>query len=292
MKKLMRAIDRFCLKHRRFGIPRLMLYITAGCALVYLVALMDTTGRFLTYLYFIPDRVIRGGVWRLVTWVFVPEGGMVGMSISTLLITALVLYFYYFIGTTLEREWGTPKFTIYYLTGVVMNILYAVIVRLLGGVTPFLHTRYLNLSMFFAFAALYPDQRVLLFFFIPIKIKWLAYIDGAYFLISVIVDLVGGYYLAALLPVLAFFNFFLFCGYELIQRLRPMRIHRPTQTIHFKEAARRYREAEDARPYRHKCAVCGRTDAQYPNLEFRYCSRCNGIHCFCIDHINNHVHFQ
>jgi hypothetical protein len=291
LKKLMRAIDRFCLKHRRFGIPRLMLYIIIGYSVVYLIAAMDRTGRFLQLLTFNIDGILRGEVWRIISWIFIPVAGS-GIGMSTVILTALMFYFYYFIGTALENEWGTPKFTIYYLTGVVMHILYAVIVRLFGGVTPFLHTNFLNLSMFFAFAALYPEHRVLLFFIIPIKIKWLALINGAYFLITVIVSVIQGQYFSALIPVLAFFNFFLFCGYELINRLRPMRIHRPAKTVNFKEAAKKYRATEEARPYRHKCAVCGKTDTQYPHLEFRYCSRCNGYHCFCLEHINNHVHFQ
>jgi hypothetical protein len=286
----MRAIDRFCLKHRRFGIPRLMLYIIIGYIAVYLIGLMDRTGTFLTLLSFNMGAILRGQVWRIVTWIFIPESISAGMS--SMIFTALMLYFYYFIGNALESEWGTPKFTIYYLTGILMQIVYGVIVWLIARVSPFLSTHFLNLSMFFAFAALYPDHRVLLFFFIPIKIKWLAWINGAYFLITVIMDIVGGYYLSALMPVLAFFNFYIFCGHELISRLRPMRIYRPSGTVNFKEAAKRYRASEEARPYRHKCAVCGKTDTQYPNLEFRYCSRCNGYHCFCIDHINNHVHFQ
>jgi len=291
LKKLMRAIDRFCLKHRRFGIPRLMLYFVIGYAAVYLIALMDRTNTFISLLTFNIDRILRGEVWRIVTWLFIPEE--IGFGMSSLILTALMLYFYYFIANALENEWGTAKFTIYYLTGVVMQILYAVIVWLILGVTPFLSTHFLNLSMFFAFAALYPDHRVLLFFIIPIKIKWLAWIDGAYFLVSMIIDLIGGYYLSALMPVLAFFNFYIFCGHELISRLRPTRVYRPPyKTVDFREAAKRYRASEEQRPYRHKCAVCGKTDTQYPGLEFRYCSRCNGYHCFCIDHINNHVHFQ
>lgn len=293
MKAFLRAIDKFCLKHRRFGIPRLMLYVVIGYIAVFLISMLDTTNTFLGLIYFDPALVLRGQVWRLVTWVFFPSAGGV-LSPSSLLFTALMLYFYYFIGSTLEREWGTPKFTIFYAFGILLNILYAFLVwGITGGAqSPLLDSSFLNLSMFFAFAVLFPEQRVLLFFIIPVKIKWLALIDAAFFVLSILSNVLAGHYLTALLPVVAVLNFFLFCGEDLMRMLRPYQARNTKQAINFRKAARQMRTEDAARPYRHKCAVCGRTDADYPNLEFRYCSRCNGYHCFCSDHINNHVHFQ
>jgi hypothetical protein len=78
----------------------------------------------------------------------------------------------------------------------------------------------------------------------------------------------------------------------LLSYLRPLKVRTSPQTINFKKAAKKARRDLAGMPYRHKCAVCGRTDIEYPDLEFRYCSRCNGYHCFCIDHINNHIHFS
>ena len=138
--------------------------------------------------------------------------------------------------------------------------------------------------MFFAYATLFPDQQVLLFFFTPIKMKYLALIDAAYFLLAVLTLP----FPANLLPVVAVLNYFIFFGGTLVNLIP----RKPSQsTVNFRKASRKIRQEERERLYHHKCAVCGRTDAEYPNLEFRYCSRCAGYHCFCIDHINNHIHF-
>jgi membrane associated rhomboid family serine protease len=286
LKSLIRAIDKFCLTHRRFGIPRLMLYVVIGSAAVFVISLMDRTGLFASYFAFWPDLILRGQVWRLVTWVFYPS------SAGNLLFTAIALYFYYFIGSTLEREWGTPKFTIYYILGVLFNIIYGFAIYLITGRNLPITPEYLNLSLFFAFAVLYPDQRVMLFFIIPIKIKWLALVDAAFFVLSMIMNLVARQYAAAFLPLVAVLNFLAFFGSDLLGFLKPYKNRMSKQTIDFKKAARQYRQEEASRPYRHKCAVCGKTDTDNPTLEFRYCSRCNGYHCFCSEHINNHIHFQ
>ena len=114
-----KSVYRFLNTHPRFGIPRLMLWIIIGNALVYLISLMDRSGMLLLYLCLIPDRLLKGELWRLVTFVFVPN--------NTGLWLVLELYFYYLIGSTLERAWGTGKFTVYYLCGMALNILYGVI---------------------------------------------------------------------------------------------------------------------------------------------------------------------
>ena len=153
----------------------------------------------------------------------------------------------------------------------------------------------LNLSMFFAFAMLYPETQFLVFFIIPVKVKWLAWIDAAFFALSVVTSLFRLDILNALLPVVALLNFFVFFWTnitdEIAYRRGRTRHQSSHQTIQFKSAVRQQRKKEAERGYRHKCAVCGRTDADHPELEFRYCSRCAGYHCFCQDHIFNHEHF-
>jgi len=139
---------------------------------------------------------------------------------------------------------------------------------------------------------LFPDNRVMLFFFIPIKIKWLAIINACYFVYSIIVDVVNRQYAMAFLPLVALLNFVVTCGGDVLDYIRPYTARGSPQTINFRRAAKDARREYENKHYRHKCAVCGKTDADNPGLEFRYCSRCNGYHCFCIDHINNHVHFQ
>ena len=96
----------------------------------------------------------------------------------------------------------------------------------------------------------------------------------------------------ALLPVVALLNFIIICGDEALSYLRPIKARASPQTINFKKAARKVKREQSNAPYRHKCAVCGKTDVDYPDMEFRYCSRCDGYHCYCKDHINNHIHFQ
>ncbi len=218
MKAFTRAVDKFCLTHRRFGIPRLMLYIVIGNAAVFMISALDPTRTFWGLIGFNPSYILRGQVWRLVTWVFSPAAGA-SLQPSSLFFTALLLYFYYFIGQTLENEWGTPKFTLYYIFGVLLNIVFGFAAWLIAGRAFYfpLSSSYLNLSMFFAFAVLFPEQHVMLFFVIPVKIKWLALINGAYFLLQIIAYVLVGNILGALLPIVATLNFLLFCGDDLLR---------------------------------------------------------------------------
>ncbi len=283
MRGFMKKVDLFCYKHPRFGVNNLMLYIVIGTLAVWLFGAMDTTYTLLNALTFNAAAVLRGQVWRLVTFIFIPE--------SSGLWLFLFLYFYYFIGSTLEREWGAGRFTIYYLTGMLMSIIYGFIAYFVTGYSYSMTSNYINLSMFFAFATLFPDNMVLLFFFIPIKRKWLAIIDALYFVYAIISNFAAGMGLMSFLPLVAMLNYFLFCGVELFGSVMPRQRQQRRNTVDFKREVHRIKYETKNKNYMHKCAVCGRTDADYPELEFRYCSRCAGYHCFCQDHINNHVHF-
>ena len=279
MNAFSRAIDRFCYKHPRFGIPNLMLYVIIGNLIAYLLTMLDRTGLFYSYLLFSPRLILQGQVWRLISFLFLPVS-------NNLFLAAISLYFYYFIGRTLEREWGTPKFTIFYLSGVLFHIIGGMIIGLLTHSAPGISGHYLNLSMFFAFASLYPNMQVLLFFILPIKIRWLALLDAAYFLYGIIRISPPLYKLS---PVIAILNYLLFFSGDLVSSLRHAGGRRPAKTVHFRSAAQ---AAKENKGYLHKCAVCGKTDTEYPDLEFRYCSKCNGYYCYCQDHIHNHVHVQ
>ena len=288
MKSLNNRIDRFCLTHPRFGIPRLMLYIVVGNVLVWLVGMMDTTNMLYSLLYFDAAMFLRGQIWRIVTFALVP-------TTSGLLWLAISLYFYYFIGSSLENAWGAGKFTIYYFSGMLLTAVYAIVWYLLTRQSLLITAHYLNLSLFFAFATLWPEQRVLLFFILPVKIKWLAWIDAAFFAYEVIMCLRVGLIGYALVPIVAMLTYLVFCGEWLIDFFRPRRVKQAVRqrarTIQFKQAAQKVQREQAAAGYTRKCAVCGRTDTDHPELEFRFCSRCAGYHCFCGDHINNHVHF-
>ena len=269
-----RQIERFCYRHPNFGIPNLMRYLTIANGLFWVLNMINPS--FLSFMFFSPALILRGQVWRLVSFLFIPP--------STGLLALLVFYFYYWIGSTLENQWGTGQFTIYFFTGVVLTVLYGFVVYFITGKPVVMDSSYLYLSMFFSFAALFPDMQVLFMFFIPVKMKVLAIIDAAFFLFSVF----RASFPENLLPLVAVLNFLIFCGGELRSFLPKKQ---SKSTINFKREAARIRREQADKLYTHKCAVCGRTDADYPELEFRYCSRCAGYHCFCSDHINNHIHF-
>ena len=286
MRKLNSAMERFALRHPNFGIPNLMRFIIIGNAAMFFLLRM-TNGEAVYFLGFEWGAVLRGQIWRLVSFIFVPE---------SLQPFNLILYFMWFIGTMLEREWGTPKFNLYYLSGVVLTILTGVISHYAFGYSFILGTYYVGMSMFLAFAALYPDAQLMLLYIIPVKAKWLALADIALFAVDAAAALLRGSWLSALLPVVALLNFLVFFWCDIvdqIDRRRSFARHRNShQTIQFKSAVRQQRKKEAQQGYRHKCSVCGRTDTDHPDLEFRYCSRCAGYHCFCADHIFNHEHFK
>lgn len=277
-------IEKFCWEHPRFGIPRLMLYIVIGNVLVWLFGMMDQTGTLYSLLYFDPAMFCKGQVWRIVTFILVPEA-------SKPLVLLIAMYFYYFIGTSLEREWGTGKFTIYYFSGILLTVLYSLVFYWLTKNRILVSASYVNLSMFLAFATLWPEQKVLLFYIIPVKMKYLAWVDAALFAFSVVQYIIMGHIGFALVPIVAMAGYLLFFGEWLLSFISPKRARQKAKTIQFKQAAKKVQREQQAQGYTRKCAVCGRTDADHPDLEFRYCSRCAGYHCFCADHIGSHIHF-
>ena len=274
MRSIESWLNRFCYKHPRFGIPNLMNIIVMGSVLVYLLD-MFSQNSFSSLLYFSLPHILQGQVWRLITFVFIPLN-------SSLIWFVLSTYLYWMIGTTLEREWGSTKFTLFYVMGVVLNIL-------LGLLTGYATMTYVNLSMFFAFATLYPNTQFFIFFFIPVKVKWLAWLDAALFAWSVVNYLIHGQFLLALIPILAILNYFLFFSADFARLFGRVKHKTSKQTINFKKAQK---QARQTKGYIHKCAVCGITDEMDSTMEFRYCSKCNGYHCYCMNHINTHAHIE
>ena len=282
MKKLHDAVDSFCARHPRFGISNLMRVVVIGNIIVYFLMLLSDYSaiRFLTFNL---EGLLHGEIWRILTYVFVPAySGAFSLIIS--------LYFYYWIGSTLENRWGTVRFNLYYIGGVLLTAVGVTIASLITGQygLSIAGAEYVNLSMFLAFAAMFPDAQVLLFFLIPIKIKWLAWLDGGLFAVNIITSLMHGNIVGVIVPLLALLNFAIFIWPEVHYRTERFRYQRRPQTIQFKKAVA---QQQKDKGYHHKCCVCGRTDTDYPNLQFRYCSKCAGYHCFCEDHIFNHVHF-
>ena len=301
MKAVSRWLDRFCYKHPHFGIPNLMQYVAIGSVVIF-VGDMITSGACSWFTRLYPELLFQGQIWRLLTFIFVPVTTGESSPFLNCLLFALITYFYYQVGTALERQWGTARFNLFYFLGVLLNLVMGLIMYavypithdLLGGY--YFETAnmyYINLSMFFSFATLYPDMRVLLYGIIPLKIKWLAYLDAALFAYDICFSLASRNWLHAILPVIALLNYFIFFGDDLLslfhRKKQQVRYRTNPQTINFKKAQK---EVQQRKGYLHKCAVCGVTDADDPDMEFRYCSKCNGYYCYCANHINNHTHVQ
>ncbi len=287
MRAIEKWLDGFCRNHPDFGLPNLMLYVAIGNVAIYLLDTFSLGGSISSFLTFSRSAVLHGQIWRLITFVFLPQNGdFLFFKGSGIFFVVLSAYFYYWIGRMLEREWGMTRFTVFYLGGIFLNIIY-------GLVAGYASMHYVNLSMFFAFAVLFPDMQVLLFYILPVKVKWLAWVDAALFAWDVIVNLLASNIVGALLPLVAIFNFLLFFWSDFIEALgyrkRRFQHQHSQQTVNFKKAAK---TAYQQKGYIHKCAVCGKTDTEYPDLEFRYCSKCNGYYCYCMEHINNHEHIQ
>ena len=297
MNDFRRRFDRFVLKNRDKGIANLMLYVAIGNLIVYVLTIVDPSRVVWSYLRFDRSAILSGQVWRLVSYVFtylldIAYSSRFGVDVFLGLVT---LFCYYQFGKILESYWGSFKFTLYYLTGVVLMDIGAMI---FGA---YVSTSDLNLSLFLAVATIAPDAQVLLFFFIPIKMKYMAWFYLGFTALEVVMDLLSYGLLGFgwLFPILALGNYFLFFGGS-IRNIFPSRRprspkngHRPTGSARPNPNwANGYQSNNGERPYHHKCTVCGRTDTEYPNLEFRYCSKCKGYYCYCIDHINNHVHIQ
>ena len=151
MKDPMNYIERFCYKHPYFGVKNLMRYVVIANIAFWLLGAVNPV--LMSYLSFDPALILRGQVWRLVTFVLYPP--------STGLLAFIAFYFYYWIGSTLEQHWGTPQFNIYFFSGVFLTILYGFLMYFITGLSFRLDAQYIYLSMFFSFAALFPNMEVL-----------------------------------------------------------------------------------------------------------------------------------
>ena len=273
MKDPMRLVDRFCYKHPNFGIPGLARYIAVGSGAAWVIGLINRV--LYGYLSFNAQAVLHGQIWRLISFMFVPY--------DTSWLGIISILFYFWIGSTLEQYLGSGKFTVYVLVNMLLTIVCGFLMYAFGYSVS-ITASYVYLAMFFAFAVYFPDMQVLFMMIIPIKMKYLAALDAVLFLLAI----VRNPFPLNLVPIVAILGFLLFCGAELFSRI-PKRDS--ARTINFRRESARIRREQRDQLYHHKCAVCGRTDTDYPDLQFRYCSRCAGYHCFCEDHINNHVHF-
>ncbi len=303
MRGLRNRFERFCFKNRNKGIPNLMLFIVLGCGAVSAMRLLGFPLIF-NVLCFDREAILQGQVWRLITYIFTMDSG-------NIFLTLVMLYCYYSLGRTLEHSWGSLRFTLYYFTGIILMDIFAMA---FGGITisvtnglitqPYSFasfytgsmTSYLHLSMLICFATSFPDTQFYLFFFIPIKAWILALIYLAVTLFDVIsLTVPDCMFPHNLFPLVGLANYFLFYGKDVANVLPPAwrrGMHRKPKKQAAKTGSIPFPNRESAPAYTHRCSVCGKSDQTNPELEFRYCSRCNGYFCYCQEHINNHTHIQ
>ena len=186
------------------------------------------------------------------------------------------------IGSVLERTWGSFRFNVYYFTGVIGTVLASIIIYLITGHVYYMDTSYINNSLFLAFAFEYPNMEVLFMMILPIKMKILGYISIALY----VYNFLAGGFGAKIAIAVSLLNFLLYFS-SIVKRkgYTPKQMHRK---MAYKKAVQKSEEQHT----HHKCAVCGRTEEDDPNLEFRYCSKCNGNYEYCQDHLFTHEHIK
>ena len=289
-------------KFGKYAIRNLSFVLVMCYAVGYVLQLADRSGLLLSYLTLNPYAILHGQVWRLVTWILIPP------SSGGLFFTLIMLYVYCSIGTSLERTWGTYRYNVYLFQGMLFTIAGSFLLMgycylfkptifltsLTGTVltinTPveyftvismMFSTYYINMSIFLAYAATFPDAQVLLMFIIPIRVKWLGVIYAVMLVFQFLgTDVFGKFAIGA--SLLNFVVFFLTS--RNMMHLNPKQIHRRQE---FKRDVRR-----NTGITKHKCAICGRTEVDSPQMQFRFCSKCEGNYEYCEEHLYTHTHIK
>ncbi len=281
----MNWLDKLERKLGRFAIPNLTVYLLIGYVIGF--GVMYLMPEMVGYLTLEPALILRGQVWRLISWVLIPPT-------TNLISLVFLVLLYYSLGTALERTWGSFRYNVYIFSGLLFTVLavfglyafyyfrYGVEVPL--SVIGLIGTNYITMSIFLAFAAIYPNMEVMLYFILPIKMKWMALV---YVVLAGYDFLDGGIGIRVAIgaSLLNFVIFFL--STRNFKRFGP------------REQARKAKFKKQSRPHmtytngaHHRCAVCGRTELDDPCLEFRFCSKCNGNYEYCQDHLFTHEHVR
>jgi membrane associated rhomboid family serine protease len=264
-------LDKLERKLGRFAIPNLVTFLVAGQVGSWILSKTPQGGAFLNALELYVPAVLRGEVWRLISFMFVaPSGGLFG---DLFLIFYFLLMFMY--GRALEAQWGEFRFNAYVFVGWLATVAAAFLVG--RGTNLFVME-----SLLFAFAYLFPDYELRLFFILPVKIKWIALLVAAQMIYSAYLYVASGAWPGALLVVAGVLNFVLFFGRDMVRRLRGRA----------RRTSRRRAAERAAQQPTHECAVCGKTDLDDPEMQFRYCSKCDGKRGYCMDHLRDHEHVR
>lgn len=272
----------------KYAIPNLMFGII-GLYIIGTIIFQIDYRFYIEYLSLDPGAILKGQVWRLVTFLMMPPGG------SNIFMTLISLYCYYMIGTVLERWWGAFRFNVYFLGGVLCTILAAFVLYGYycaqygpdaGRYVAFMNlamvgTTYINFSLFIAYAFSFPNAQMLLFFVLPIPAKVLGIIE----LIVYAVMFIQGGTAERLMIVVSLLNVLIF--FALTQR--PGR-YKPSEIRRRHSFQQKVKAGERANINRHRCSVCGVTSEEKPEETFRYCSKCEGNYEYCSEHLYTHAH--
>lgn len=268
-------------------IPGLIRYVIA-IQLAGAIIGVTSPAVYTQYLMLDYSAVARGQIWRLFTFVLSPV--ITSFGIFDILLLAIELYLYYMIGNSLENIWGSFKFTLYYMSGYLLTVIAGLIIYIGTGIPIWLSgLEYINQSLFLAFAVIFPDMEFLFYFIIPIKAKWFALFYAAIMLVDIFRYISDGSffgYIYAVAIIVSMLNFLIF-----FLSTRNLARYSP------KQVKRRRQFRKDTGPrvvpiYRHRCAICGRTEKDGDELEFRFCSKCEGNYEYCSDHIYTHEHIR
>lgn len=254
-------------KFRKFAIPGLINYLVGLTGIVFVLDQISQ-GLVTEKISLQPDLILKGEIWRLVSYIFIPPS-------TSIIWIIFALYFLYMIGTGLEQEWGSFKFNFYYLTGVIGTTLGAFIAGG-DGIT----TTYLSMSLFLAFAYIYPNFEIMIFFILPVKVKYLGILTWLFYGYTLITEPFN----IKIAIIVSIINFFIFFSGDIIKN---MKNNRSVASNRQKFKVQKYQPETI-----HKCTVCGRTEKDDSKLEFRYCSKCEGRHAYCSEHLFSHTHIK
>lgn len=257
----MSLLDNLERKLQGYAVPNITLYLIMGQVFLYMASM---TGRFdLLRIVLIPDLVLAGEWWRLITFIFIPPA-------ANVVFVFFAWYLFYLMGTALEGHWGAFRYNLFLLIGYIFTVTASFLIP--GSIAT---NVFIGGSVFLAFAFLYPDFVLYIFFILPVKIKWLALITW----IGYGWTLLTGAWETRLLVLASIGNFFLFFGRDILWKIKTGKYRMASQV----------REISGSKEAFHRCTVCGVTELSKPNMEFRYCPECGGLG-YCKDHILNHEH--
>jgi len=286
--EVMKLLNRLERRFGRYAIRNLMKYVVV----LYVIGMFIGTFFPLVYINFMMldfRMIAKGQIWRLITWI-IPVS-----SISDILFTAISVYFYYLIGNTLERHWGAFRLNLYFFSGIILNIIasfitYLITKQSLNNLSTF---NFICHTMFLAFATLYPNVTFYIYFLIPVKAKYLAWIEVAIYLYYAVNYIVAGKYLYIIPMVVAFGNFLIF--FFATRNYRRISPHEYIRKANFRKQMYQGNVGGHRGHNvitKHKCAICGRTELDGDDLEFRFCSKCDGNYEYCMEHLFTHEHFK